>query len=446
MAREGTRSPPATLPGRPGAPVRRSWTLAPAWSAALRDSARDLLLSRLLIWVAGIGAILAFGRSRNAGTFDPAGLTAPYGALGDLLAGPAARWDSVWFIAIAQEGYVAAHHAAFFPLYPLLMRGAAFGSSHSGVLLAAGLAVSLVAMLVALVLLRRLAALELGDAAARTTVTLVAFFPMAFFLSAVYSESLYLALSVGAFWAARNERWALAGTVGALAATTRSAGLLLLVPLAILYLYGPRGERAARRHRLGPYKMRPRYRPSWNMLWLGLIPLGLAAFMAALALSGQDAFAPFRAQDVWMRELAGPFVAVWDGAVAAFDGARQLLSGSRFPVYFTPAGGDPFAAAGHNLVLFASLLLAIPMLVAALRRLPAAYGAYALCALALPLSFPVAAQPLMSLPRFLVVLFPLHMGLAAWASERGWSRWVVGLSALGLAAFAAQFAVWVWVA
>ena len=49
-----------------------------------------------------------------------------------------------------------------------------------------------------------------------------------------------------------------------------------------------------------------------------------------------------------------------------------------------------------------------------LRRLPLAYGAYVIAALALPLSYPVTAQPLMSLPRFLVVLFPLSMWLAAW--------------------------------
>ena len=53
-----------------------------------------------------------------------------------------------------------------------------------------------------------------------------------------------------------------------------------------------------------------------------------------------------------------------------------------------------------------------------LRRLPLAYGAYVLAALALPLSYPVSAQPLMSLPRFLLVLFPLGIWLAAWLVER----------------------------
>ena len=78
--------------------------------------------------------------------------------------------------------------------------------------------------------------------------------------------------------------------------------------------------------------------------------------------------------------------------------------------------------AEHNLVLFAFLLAAVPMVIGVLRRLPLAYGAYVLAALALPLSYPVAPQPLMSLPRFLLVLFPLFMWLGAWLAHRPRAR------------------------
>ena len=86
---------------------------------------------------------------------------------------------------------------------------------------------------------------------------------------------------------------------------------------------------------------------------------------------------------------------------AASEGLRQLLSLQRQHVYFPAAGGSPFIDAGHNLMLFAFLLLAIPATVGVLRMLPLAYGVYVIAALAMPLSYPVAAQPLMSLPRFL---------------------------------------------
>ena len=135
--------------------------------------------------------------------------------------------------------------------------------------------------------------------------------------------------------------------------------------------------------------------------------------------------------------------------MGAFDGARQLLSGRRKPVYFTKAGGDPFTVARMNMMLFAFALAAVPAVVGALRRrLPLAYGAYVVCALALPLSWPVGPQPLMSLPRFEAVLFPLFMWLGAWSSEGGRrrERIVLGVSAAGLVVFTALFATWHWVA
>jgi len=86
--------------------------------------------------------------------------------------------------------------------------------------------------------------------------------------------------------------------------------------------------------------------------------------------------------------------------------------------------------------------------VGVLRRLPPAYGAYTVAALALPLSFSVEPQPLMSLPRFLAVLFPLFMWLGAWLAEGGTARRVavLGPSAVGLVAVTAVFATWHWVA
>jgi cation transport ATPase len=138
---------------------------------------------------------------------------------------------------------------------------------------------------------------------------------------------------------------------------------------------------------------------------------------------------------------------VWDGARAAFEGARQLLSFQRHHIYFPIAGGSPFINAGHNLMLLAFLIVAVPAIVGVLRMLPLAYGVYVIAALALPLSYPVTSQPLMSLPRFLVVLFPLSIWLAAWLAEHPRARMpVLVASALLMAAFVAQFATWHWVA
>jgi hypothetical protein len=416
-------------PGESGRSVRATV----AADAALADAWRALWVSRLLVWAAAVTAVLLFGLSARAGDFDPGGLTTPFGATGDVLAAPLGRWDSVWFLAIADSGYGDGAREAFFPLYPLLVRvaGAPLGSALIG-----GALLSTALLGVALVLLHRLVTLDHDRAVARNAVLVTALFPMSFFFSAVYSESLFLALSIGAVYAARRERWAWAGLLGMLAAMTRSAGVLLLVPLAMIYLWDvARPSLRARR------PLRP------DALWLGLVPLGLALYCVLLALGGHDALAPFHAQDVWFRSFAGPFAGAWDGLVAAWEGTRQLLSGAREPVYFTAWGGDPFLGARHNIELFAWLVLALAATAGVLRRLPAAYGAYVVAALALPLSYPVGPQPLMSLPRFVAVLFPLAIWLAVWMTGRAArERVVLAAFAAALAVYTAIFATWHWVA
>jgi hypothetical protein len=402
--------------------ARGTWV---AWRPSLALAGGALLATRLVVWAAGMLSAGILGLSSRAPAFDPDSLTRGFGGFGDLLVAPAARWDSVWYLDIAGHGYRQGVSAAFFPLYPLAARvvGFCFGSSLVG-----GLVVSLAASIVALAALHRLALIELGDRAARATVALIACFPAALFLSAVYSESLFLALSVGAVLAARTDRWGWAGVLGGLAAMTRSAGVVLLVPLVLLW-----GSTSPRRPR--------------DAVWLVLVPAGLGLFCLHLKARGLDGLAPFHAQEVWFRHFAGPFAGAWDGAVAAFDGGRQLLSGARFPIYFTKAGGDPYLAAAHNLELFAALLAAVPALIGAFRRLPLAYGAYALAALALPLSWPVMPQPLMSLPRFELVLFPLFMWLGWWAARGRHRLLVLGSVFLGLQALAtAEFATWHWFA
>lgn len=490
-------------------------------TAALRDVWLACWSSRLLVWAAGSGAVavLGFGPVRHA--LDPPGVTRGFGRLGDVLAAPVARWDAAWYLVIAHYGYrpefgaFTAPRDAFFPLYPLGVR------ALSGVGLApviAGVALSVGAFIAALYALHRLTALEVarlgrgssarltgvpnetGDGpraregrlgllglagrvpggvplakrdsreVARLAVLLTAFAPMAFYFSAIYSESLYFALSVGLFLCARRGRWGTAALLGALASATRSTGVVLILPLLLLYLYGPREDREPERARtrrsdawvagrslggrvhrsLAAFMgaLRPRYRWRRDALWLVLVPLGLVLYMAHLAIAGGDPLAPFHAEAVWKRHFAGPYGGVWDGAKAAFAGVRQLLSFQRVHNYYPAAGGSPFIDAGHNLLLFAFLLAAIPVLVGVLRLLPLAYGAYVLAALALPLSYPVAPQPLMSLPRFLLVLFPLNMWLAMTLSRHSrvltWTVLIV--SGLAVAFFAGEFSTWHWVA
>ena len=317
----------------------------------------------------------------------------------------------MWFLEIARDGYAQAEDAAFFPLYPLLLK-------MTGSTVVGGVLVSLACFAGALWLLHRLVALDFGEEVARLTVLLVAVFPGAVYFSAVYSESLFLLLSVGAVWFARTERWALAGLAGALATGTRSAGIVLLVPLGLLW-----------------WRSRPR-RPAGGA-WLAAVPFGLLAFCVYLEAELGDGLQVFRAQEAWGRELAVPLV---DAARAAWDGATAILGGEErtWPVYDT---------AWLDVGLFATLLVTLAALGGALRRLPQAYSLYAAAALALPLAYPAEGQPLMSLPRFVAVLWPLHLWLAIVLVGRRRARLaVLGAFVAGLALVSGEVSTWGWIA
>jgi hypothetical protein len=419
----------------------------PARMAAVRDSWRALWSSRLLVWVAGIAAGASLTRSVTAGTPDPRGLTRGLGSVGELLAGPAARWDAAWYLVIARNGYqpqLGAHtlsRTAFFPLYPLMIRALGLIAP----LVVAGIIVSLCAFAAALYGIHRLTVLEFARTPqplatsprdiARLAVLLVAFSPMAVFFSAIYTESLFMALSVAVFWCARHGRWAWVGIAGAFAGATHSNGLLLALPALVIYLYGPREDRSpdcpdqaaatlpagatmtSLRRALAT--LRPRYRLRADILWLALLPAGMIAYGGWLALSGGDALSPFTVEhQVWSRHFVGPFVGIWGGARTAFNSAPELLS-----------------------VLF--LVAAIPATVGILRRLPLAYGLYVIAGLLVAISYPGEIEPLESLPRYLLVLFPLGIWLAAWLEEHPpLRRPTIMVSALVMAIVVTRFVTW----
>ena len=400
-------------------------------SEAFRAALRIGLSSRAAVLLVAVFAALSFGPAsgglarENADKFDEPALTH---ALADPVLAPLARWDSVWYLRIADSGYEdSAARTAFFPLYPLLVRGVGtlFGGSP-GALLAAAFLVSLAAFLAALVLLHRLTELELGRRLASPALLLLAVFPAAVYFGVPYSESLFLLLAVGTFYAARTGRWAWAGVCAGLASGTRSAGLLLVLPLALIW-----------------WQSRPRR--VRDGAWVLLAPAGLVAYAAWLGLVEGDALRFLDVQEAWSRELTVPLAGAWDGFAAAVDGVRQLASGSRSPVYFDAAAGDPFRIAAINVMLFATLVFAVVACVGVFRRLPRAYGVWVAASLVLSLTFPVTPQPLMSLPRFVAVLFPVFMWLAVVCEERRVTDLAVGASAVGLGLFTAQYASWHWI-
>lgn len=390
----------------------------------VRVAAAAVVLSRLLVLIASLAG--AHVVPENAESF-PAIRELPYltdpfagwpgGGVLDVLLTPLVRWDAFWYLTIAQDGYTPVgipgnqgERPAFFPLFPLVT-WLAGGFLGPGATLVAASAVSLVAAFVACCLLHRLVTLELGAAYARPAVLLLAFFPSAYFFFAPYTESLFLALSLGAVYAARTERWAATGVLIALAGATRNTGLLLVVPAVLLHV------------RAHGWRVRP------ALAWLALAPAGALAYMLHLELVLGDPLAWSSAQAVFGREsYALPPETVARGATEAFAKLEDLEAQATNP----------------TLVDLAALVWAAVAIAGLVRRVPVprAYPAYAFVALLPALAAPADTEPLRSMLRFTSVLFPLFMWAAWICVRRGWTRPVVAVSAAALSVLTALFAGW----
>ena len=361
--------------------------------------------SRLLIWVTAIYAWVWFvprpAKPPNSGDLGYA--TEIW-----------ARADAGWFLSIAEHGYQRNGGEVFYPLYPLLVGG--LGRVFGGYYVTAGIVVSLACCAGAFVLLYQLAVPRLGVDGARRALLYLALFPMSLFLQAVYSESLYLLLSVAAFVLAEKRKWLGVGVVTGLALLTRLAGIALVPPMLILAWRSPERRRALLSLLPAP-------------LLAGLFPLWLELKLHAV-------FSAFSNEAGWGRHVshAGPFGGLWHSLESGWKGVKQI------------ANGDPNAQAGaHNIEYLLFFAVFVWLGIEAWRRFGAPYGLFVLGSLAIPLSAPTVGYPLLSMPRFCLTLFPAFLALAAVATTERRDRAILAVSAMFLAVATVQWSLGQWV-
>jgi Dolichyl-phosphate-mannose-protein mannosyltransferase len=193
--------------------------------------------------------------------------------------------DSVYLLGIAANGYHAEPITkgfldwAFFPLYPLATRLVSYLTF--GDVAVAGIVVSNLAFVAALVVLYQLAFPYLGHDVAVRSLVFVAFAPGAVAFAMAYTDSLYLLLSAGAFLAAEQRRWRWMAVLYGLASLTRPQGILLGLPLLVLLAEASGGWRTPR---LG---------------WLASGPIAVAGFSAYLDAKFGDPLGMLHAQRAW---------------------------------------------------------------------------------------------------------------------------------------------------
>lgn len=331
-------------------------------------------------------------------------------------------WDTQWYTDIARRGYdwtksVGTSPAAFFPLYPLLIRVGVVLTHRS--YLGVALAISNVCFLGALSYLWRLTCWEFGPAVAGRTILYISVFPTALFFFAGYTESLFLLLSVAAFYYMRRRVWLLAGVFGALASATRVTGVLLLVPF--LYEYARYSNFSWRR--VGPT----------GLVGLALIPTGLLAFMLYLRATVGDAFAFGHYQAAWQKVFT---LRLWAGT---YESIRQILVVQPWASFFE----------AHNVINLTALALFLGTTVLAARRLPAAYSLYLAAFWCVTLTSPAIANgypvPLISMSRYVLILFPVFMAWGLFGRHHAWHDLYLVVSTAFLAVFTVQFLVGGWI-
>ena len=313
------------------------------------------------------------------------------------------RWDALWYSSIAEHGYqYAGEHEAtnvgFFPLFPLvnsaIMRVTGLPVEVSGAI------VSTVITLFACLVLYKLTIGETDDpSTARRAVLYLIAFPAAYYLAIGYSEALYLLCVLGAFYFARRGQWWWSGAIAFLAGLARLHGALLIVPLGYEWLRQSFAQ--AGRESGVAAESRP---PRASVITVLGAPLGVLAFNLYLnAQFGQPAgyFSPyFQIQTLFFKGIRAEAFPTFPGTTLA-----NYLFGF--------LNGVPST---ESVAVMAATLFLLIMTVEVWARLPRVYGIYMLTVLL----FQLVGGDLISMPRFVVPMFPAFIALAQ-LGKREWA-------------------------
>ena len=378
----------------------RAWLRSPAshwiWVPALA-----FVVTRLGILAV---AALSIALLPESTTPTPYHLRGQDNVLVDLLG---SRWDTGFYVSIATEGYryegVPLPSVAFFPLLPLLMR---LLGGLTGDVVPAGILISNAALLGAMMLLHRLVDQEFGSSTASRAVWYMLIFPMSFFGSAIYTESLFLLFAIGAFYAARRGHWWAAALLGICLTLTRLVGIII-APVLLVEWFTQRRSNAPAKPRV------------WGATAALLAPLGLLAYMVYLRQTFGDPLAFMHATAAWAR-IPQPIPQLVGELLAASGGPNVLNDWI-----------DLLAVA-------AFVVLGIVLLV----QERWSDGLFVTLGALIPLS----SGLLMSQRRYMWVLFPAFILLARWGHHPWVDRAITFGFVLGLAVFTALFASWYWVA
>jgi len=311
------------------------------------------------------------------------------------------RWDALNYQKLAQFGYSATGELqpllVFYPLYPWTVRLFAFVTRDY---LLSAFIVSTLASLVTAIVLMRLVELDYSKELAQRAVWFLFIFPTSYFLHIGYTESLFLMLALSCVFAARKQRWLLAGLFGALTCLTRANGLVLVPVLAV---------EAAHQ-----YWITRRWQ--WHWLWIGIAACGFVGYLLLNKHVTGDAFAfTSLMQRFFSKSLSPPWTGI-DNAIGSMNRA--------------PGEAEMI---GTQEVLF--IVLGFVCTVVSWIKLRPAYSVWMTgnWLLFVSVSF------VLSVPRYTLTMFPIYILFSMLAARRAWLAVITFWSLLYLSFFAGLF-------
>jgi uncharacterized protein YggT (Ycf19 family) len=411
------------LPAESG--VAQSWrALALPWWKALLAALPTFLFTRFIfLLLSYFGGVLFFVPNYWPGQLDFHQVLYTW-----------YHWDAVRYATIAGSGYVTEEYAAFFPLYPALE--SAFSKLFHQDILLSGMILSNLAFLGTLIVFYRFVEMEFDRDTAKRSILYLSLFPTALFFFAGYNESLFLFFMLLCFYALRRGSWWLAGLFGGLATLTRSIGLFLFVIFLCEFMRQvfPQLRQTWRDRRIVQI-----LRPLANLLASLFIPLGLVIYAYALYKRFGDPLAFSNAQVHWREGLSPP----WVGPIIALKSIKNLS-----PYTF---------AIPHDIIELTALGLFLLLMILCfvgperLKRNQWTFVLFGALALIYALIFPgspspngIPYDPLPSMQRFVLEIFPCFILLACYGRRLWFHQSYLMLSLPMLAFLVFQFITGHW--
>jgi hypothetical protein len=314
------------------------------------------------------------------------------------------RFDANWYTSVADNGYgMLGGDDHFPPLFPVLIRilEPLFGSAFL-----AGLLISHLATLYALKLLYDTFYEWGGSYLAKRTVVFLLIYPTSFFLFSVYTESLFLVTALLSLQYMKKGSWAWAGFWVFCAVLTRLQGAALIVPM--IYLMW-------RKHTF--------LRKAASWFGLAIPAIGGLFYLFLRSMQVTHDVVPLVEAD-WHARLVPPWETYWY--------AIQTLASGRFTFI--------------DFLNWVVVTLFLILLVAGWRKIPFEYNLYTAFSLLIMLIRIVETQPLISMSRYSLTLFPSFF-IFGLAGENPVLRRLVIYTFIPLNLYlSAQFFLWGWVA